>query len=83
MRETISDWKKDWIQNNGLTDELEVIIKDGSLKTSSYSSDEGPSIFEGSFAEIPDHLLNKKVIESGKIVASSLPEREGCYTLII
>ena len=28
MRETIADWKKDWIDANGLTNELEVIIKD-------------------------------------------------------
>ena len=27
MRETIADWKKDWIDANGLTNELEVIIK--------------------------------------------------------
>lgn len=32
MRKTIDDWKKDWIETNGLTNELEVIIKDGSLK---------------------------------------------------
>lgn len=81
IRETIGDWKKNWIETNGLTNELEVTIKDGSLKKSDTSPDEGVSLYEGSFAKIPDELLEKKVIEYGQIIASSDPEREGCYSL--
>ena len=40
MRETIADWKKDWIDANGLTNELEVIIKDSHRIKSDTSSDE-------------------------------------------
>ena len=78
MRETIADWKKDWIDANGLTNELEVIIKDSHRIKSDTSSDEGQSIYEGCFANIPEELL-----ECGQILASTNPEREGCYSLII
>ena len=47
------------------------------------SSDEGQSIYEGCFANIPEELLDRKVIECGQILASTNPEREGCYSLII
>ena len=83
MRETIADWKKDWIDANGLTNELEVIIKDSHRIKSDTSSDEGQTIYEGCFANIPEELLDRKVIECGQILASTNPEREGCYSLII
>ena len=83
MRKTIDDWKKDWIETNGLTNELEVIIKDGSLKKSDTWPDAGASLYEGSFAKIPDDLLEKKVIECGQIIASSDPNRDGCYSLTV
>nr|WP_148873730.1 hypothetical protein [Serratia marcescens] len=83
MRVTIEDWKKDWIETNGSTDELEVIIKDGGLKKSDTWPDEGVSLYEGSFAKIPDELLGKKVIKWAQIVASSEPKRDGCYSLTV
>jgi len=83
MRETIGDWKKEWIETNGLTSGLEVIIKDSNLRKSDTWPDQGSSLYEGSFAEIPDELLEKKVVECSQIVASSNPERDGCYSLIV
>ncbi len=76
MRQTIGDWKKEWIKTNGLTNELEVIIQDS-------HPDDGISLYEGSFANIPDKLLEKKVIKFSQIVASSDPERNGCYLLLV
>lgn len=77
MRKTLSDWKKDWIEANGETHELEVLIKDSQLDDlSSY-------VYEGSFVDIPEELIDKKVIEWGQIVESSVPERNGAYSLTI
>lgn len=77
MRETVKDWRNEWIHMSGLTDELEVIITDSSLD--SFHSE----IYSGSFAGIPEELYEKKVIEKGRIIASSVPEREGAYSLTI
>lgn len=77
MRENVKEWKKEWIDTNGETNELEVSINDSSL-------DEFASpIYEGSFAGIPEELEEMKVIEWGKICNSSLPERVGIYSLTI
>ena len=77
MRETVKEWKKEWIDTNGETNELEVSIKDSSL-------DEFTSlIYEGSFAGIPKKLEEKKVVDWGKICNSSVPERVGAYSLTI
>lgn len=83
MREIIADWKKAWIETNGSTNELEVIIKDNNNIKSDTSADEGKSVYEGSFANIPEELLDREVIECSQIISSSDPEREGCYSLII
>ncbi|MFV0527651.1 MAG: hypothetical protein ACK5MN_02870 [Lachnospiraceae bacterium] len=77
MRETLRAWKKEWIETNGLTDELEVVVKAEEL------DEHAPAVYEGSFAEIPEEMLDKKVLESAQIVASSVPEREGVYSLLI
>ena len=29
MRETLRDWKRDWIEANGETDDIEVLISEG------------------------------------------------------
>lgn len=77
MRETIKDWKDEWIETNGLTDDLEVVIKDCALpELHSY-------IYEGSFRNIPEELEVKKVIDWAKIVESSIPDRIGAYSLSI
>ena len=77
MRKTLKDWKRDWIEVNGETNELEVVIKNSKLdEFSSY-------VYEGSFAGIPKYLLNKKVVGCGQIVESSVPERKGAYSLTI
>lgn len=76
MRETIKEWKNEWIETNGETDELEVLI--------SYSnSDKDGYIYEGSFASIPEELEEKKVVDCGKILDSTVPTRIGAYSLKI
>lgn len=77
MRETIEDWKNDWIETNGVTDDVEILIRD------SKHGDDGSYVYEGSFAEIPQVLLKKRVIECGRIVDSSIPQRIGAYTLTV
>ena len=77
MRETIKDWKKEWIETNGKTEDLEVLIKDSSL------DDFAPCIYEGSFVNIPESLEEKKVIEWGQVCDSSIPNRIGAYSLTI
>ena len=62
---------------NGTTEELEVVISDSS------SDQLHPYIYEGSFANIPDKLLLKKVNRAGRVVTSSVPERTGAYSLTI
>ena len=57
MRETIKEWRDEWIETNGPTGELEVVITDTSRDI---SRDE---LYSGSFADIPPELLDKKVIE--------------------
>ena len=77
MRETLKDWKRDWIEENGETNELEVVVKDSKL------DDFAPYVYEGSFVDIPEDLLDKKVIDCGQIIESSKPERNGVYSLTI
>lgn len=77
MRETIRDWQNDWLDTNGPTHELEVLITDSSHgKSDSY-------IYEGSFIDIPVILLDRRVIKSSQVLASSVPERVGTYSLTI
>lgn len=77
MRKTIKDWKDEWKETNGITDELEVVIKDCALP------ELHPYIYEGSFHNIPEELEVKKVIDWAKIVESSIPDRIGAYSLSI
>lgn len=77
MRETVEEWKKEWIETNGQTHELEVVIQDSSLDNFA------PYVYEGSFVDIPEELLCKKVADYGRIIESSEPEREGAYLLTI
>lgn len=77
MRETVKDWKQEWIETNGETEELEVLIENSNL------SDNAPYIYEGSFVSIPKELEEKKVIDWAKILTSSEPARIGSYKLII
>lgn len=75
MRETLNDWKRDWIEANGETNEVEVLINEGD-DASSY-------IYEGSFKDIPEELLDRKVVHYGQIIDSSVPEKTGAYSLTI
>lgn len=77
MRETIKEWKNEWIETNGKTNELEVVISNSNLDNLA------PYIYEGSFVNIPKGLEEKKVIASGKILDSSVPARIGAYALKI
>lgn len=77
MRKVLRDWQRDWIAANGKTSDLEVVIKDSSL------DDFAAYIYEGSFAGIPEELLERKVIDWGQIAASTVPERIGAYALDI
>lgn len=74
MRETVGDWKKEWIETNGETNDLEVLV-------SFNNSDE--YIFEGSFKDIPVELENRKVVQCGRILTSSVPNRIGAFCLQI
>ena len=76
MRETLKDWKRDWIEANGETDDIEVLISecDDAFK---------PYVYEGNFKDIPEELLDRKVVKCGKILESSVPERIGAYSLTI
>lgn len=75
MRETLKEWRDEWIATNGKTNELEVIIKDKSI--------DDVYIYEGNFAGIPVKFLEQKVVENGKILDSSVPKRRGAYLLTI
>ena len=77
MRETVRDWQTDWIEQNGETDDLEVIIEDSGMEELSRY------VYKGSFSNIREDLLDRKVIESGQIIESSVPERIGAYSLMI
>lgn len=76
MRETLGDWKRDWIEANGETSELEVLVSEG-------DDTFAPYIYEGAFKDIPKELLDKKVVHCGQIMDSSVPERVGAYSLTI
>lgn len=76
MRETLSDWKRDWIEANGKTDDIEVLINEGDNAFKPY-------VYEGSFKDIPKELLDRKVINYGKILESSDIKRKGAYSLTI
>lgn len=73
MRVRVSDWKRDWIKENGETDEFEVIIMNL----------EDKEIYAGSFRGIPTDLEDHQVIENARIIDSSDPKRIGVYTLKI
>jgi len=77
MRETVKDWQRDWLQTNGQTKGLEVLISDRS------PGEFSPYIYEGSFADIDEKYLGKKVVEAGRIIDSSERERIGAYSLKI
>ena len=77
MRETIKEWKQEWIETNGETHELEVLIENSVL------NENAPYIYEGSFVNIPKELEEVKVIDWAKVLTSSEPSRIGAYKLII
>ena len=77
MRETIKEWRDEWIETNGLTKELEVVINSTNQEVTH------PELYSGSFAEIPPELFDKMVIENWRIIASSVPERIGAYSLTV
>lgn len=58
MRIKVRDWQRDWIRDNGRTDELEVII----------AKSDGDEIYCGNFAGIPKYELDKKVKAEGQIL---------------
>ncbi len=74
MRDTIKEWKNEWIETNGETDELEVLISNTNSDTDGY-------IYEGSFSNIPAELEEKKVADWGKVLTSTVPARTGAYSL--
>lgn len=74
MRVKLKDWKSDWISSNGKTKGYEVRI---------LHFDSDNILYEGSFSEIPNHLLDKNVLSSSQILTSSLPDHIGAYVLKI
>lgn len=77
MRETIKEWKEEWIATNGKTNEVEVVIEDSNL------NDLASYIYEGCFAKIPVELEEKKVVKWSKICDSTVISRIGAYSLTI
>lgn len=77
MRETLRNWKDEWISTNGYTDDLEVLVKDCNL------DDSAPYIYEGSFSGLPEKLENLKVVKWARVIDSSAPERIGAYSLTV
>lgn len=77
MRKTVKDWKRDWIKANGETHDFEVALEYRNATASD------PYVYEGSFVDIPEDLMDKKVIEWARIIDSSEQERIGAYVLII
>ena len=73
MRTTVRDWQRDWLRDNGQTDDFEVVL----------SEDSGAEIYSGSFKNIPDSELDKDVLYWGRIADSSAPERIGAYRLVV
>lgn len=76
MREILRDWEKDWIEANGETNDVEVLISEGDDAFKPY-------IYEGAFKNIPEELLDRKVIHCGQIMDSTVPGRVGAYSLTI
>lgn len=77
MRETIKEWKEEWIATYGETSDTEVLISDSNL------DDSASYIYEGCFAKIPVELEEKEVIKWAKVCASTVPARIGAYSLTI
>lgn len=77
MKETIRDWKNAWVKNNGHTNKLEVVIRCNG------QDEQSDCLYEGSFRRIPEKYLKEEVVSSARIIASSVPERVGAYTLSI
>ena len=73
MRTTVRDWQRDWIRDNGQTDDFEVVL----------SEDSGEEIYSGSFKNIPDSELDKDVLYWGRVADTSAPERIGAYRLVV
>lgn len=73
VRIRVRDWQRDWIRENGRTDELEVVIAES----------DGAEIYSGSFVCIPEYELDKKVMVSGRILDSTIPERIGTIRLVV
>lgn len=72
MRETIGDWKKEWIDTNGKTNDLEVLIR--------FNNSDG-YIYEGSFFNIPEEFEVKKVVNCSRVLDSTIKARIGAYVL--
>lgn len=75
MRETVKDWRNDWIKSNGKTVGLEVIIRRLEKNVN------WRGVYEGNFADIPEEYLDQKVIEHYQILASTDTGRERVYVL--
>ena len=73
MRITVRDWQRDWIRDNGKTDEMEVILVDRNDN----------ELYCGSFIGIPEKLLERTVAEHGVILSSTDPARNGLFNLKI
>ena len=73
MRERVRDWQMEWAEEYGRTDALEVLICDRN----------GTEFYSGSFKDIPERELDKKVIDGSLILDSSIPERIGAIRITV
>lgn len=67
-------------QNREIADEVYISVGDASNRD---YFDSPKEIYYGTLADLPKELLNAKVIDKSQIVASSFPERNGSWQLII
>lgn len=76
----VSDWKNAWTKLYGNTTGFEVIIY---CCEDDVYIERRDVLFEGSFCDIPADLLGRKVLRSEQICASSVPERDGAFVLLV
>lgn len=74
---TVGEWRDEWLKDYGKSDEIEVVIMDNKEDV------EDVFLYEGSFFGIPCGFFNKRVLQIGRIVASSVAEREGAYSFMV
>lgn len=78
----VKDWVNKWKEQFGDVkdegDNLLLLEQHGEQKDSFH-----PYVYEGHFLDVPEEFYECDVKEQGRIIASSVPAREGAYVLNI